>query len=169
MITPYLFFALLTLHVLGVVIWIGGAFFVYAALPAPKADIEPTQLDLWATGLKRFFPWLLTSSIVVFGTGETLAREWLAGLDGPLYVHIMFAIGALALLYSLYVYLLPYRGLRRALSGGDRAGAQRRLRFIRASLGLIGAAGLIVVAVAASGPIWGSEPLKLAPYLPWLA
>ncbi len=165
----YLFFALVTLHVLGVVIWIGGSFFVYALLPSPGTEADRSQMELWLRGLKRFFPWLLLSSLVVFGTGEALAREWLGGLDGPLYVHIMFAIGALCLLYSFYIYLFPYRRMKALLAAGDHEQALWRLRFIRGSLGLIGLAGLINVVVAASGPVWGGSPLELAPYLPFLA
>lgn len=167
MFTPYTFFALLTLHVLGVVVWIGGSFFAFVALPAPSAS--ENHLTLWQAGFRRFFPLVWCSVVVVFVSGEWLARGWLAGLDGPLYVHMMFAIGVLLMLLFAHLYFAPYRRLRQLAAIGDETGAVLQLRQIRMTLGMIGMAGLLVVFIAVSGPIWGGQPLKLAPYLPFLA
>jgi uncharacterized membrane protein len=48
------------LHVLGVVIWVGGMFFAYVTLrPAAAALLEPPQrLPLWQATLSRFFTWV---------------------------------------------------------------------------------------------------------------
>ena len=50
----------LFLHVMGVVVWVGGMFFAYMALrPVAASVLEPPQrLTLWAGVFGKFFPWV---------------------------------------------------------------------------------------------------------------
>lgn len=166
MVTPYTYFVLLALHVMGIVVWIGGSFFTYAALPAPAAQIlQPAQrLAVWQATFKRFFPWVWVSVATVFVSGEWLAHGWLDGLNAPLYIHVMFGIGVLLMLLFGHIYFSPYRRMRRALAAGDETEALRRLQQIRMLLGLIGVAGLLVVIIGVAGPIFMDQPLVLDPF-----
>jgi len=60
-----------TLHLLAVVIWVGGMFFAYMALrPVAGTLLEPpVRQALWAGVFKRFFPWVWASIVVLLGTG----------------------------------------------------------------------------------------------------
>lgn len=165
MVTPYTYFALLALHVMGVVVWIGGSFFVFASLPGPAVQLlQPGQhLALWQATFQRFFKWVWLSVAVVFVSGEWLAHGWLDGLNAPLYIHVMFGIGVLLMLLFGHIYFSPYRRMRRALIAGDEAEALRRLRQIRLLIGLIGVVGLLVVIIGVAGPILMDQPLVLDP------
>ena len=57
------------LHILGVVIWVGGMFFAYVALrPAAVQTLSPAQrLPLWAATFDRFFPWVWLCVLALFG------------------------------------------------------------------------------------------------------
>ena len=50
----------ITLHLLGVIVWVGGMFVAYMALrPAAVEVLEPYQrLPLMKRTLDRFFPWV---------------------------------------------------------------------------------------------------------------
>ncbi len=163
MVNPYMYFVLLCLHVLGIVVWIGGSFFSYAALPAAGTQLlQPgQQLAVWQATFKRFFPWVWVSVIAVFVSGEWLAHGWLDGLNAPLYIHVMFGIGVLLMLLFGHIYFSPYRRMRQAMAAGDEAEALRRLRQIRMLLGVIGVVGLLVVIIGVAGPMFMDQPLVL--------
>ncbi len=61
----------LLLHVLSVVVWVGGMFFAYMALrPAAVQTLEPPQrLPLWAATFDRFFPWVWLAVTLILGSG----------------------------------------------------------------------------------------------------
>ena len=49
----------LMLHILAVVIWVGGMFFAYALLRPVLSEVDPPQrLMIWANTFKKFFPWI---------------------------------------------------------------------------------------------------------------
>ena len=47
------------LHILGVVIWVGGMYFAHQMLRPVAADLlaPPQRLPLWAGVFRRFFRW----------------------------------------------------------------------------------------------------------------
>ena len=61
----------LFLHVMGVVVWVGGMFFAYMALrPVAASVLEPPQrLILWAGVFGKFFPWVWASVALILLTG----------------------------------------------------------------------------------------------------
>ena len=82
----------LLLHLLGVVVWVGGMFFAYMALrPVAATVLEPPQrLSLWAGVFAKFFPWVWLSIALILGSGLYM---WMAlgGVSSPLYVLVMLA------------------------------------------------------------------------------
>jgi len=134
----------LLLHLLGVVVWVGGMFFAYMALrPVAAAVLEPPQrLTLWDGVFARFFPWVWASVILILASG---LHMWVAfgGMAAPHYVLTMAALGSAMMLIYLHVFFAPYRRLRRAVgeqdwkAGGAALGQIRRLIGINLSLGLL--------------------------------
>jgi len=145
--------AWLFLHVLGVVVWVGGMFFAYMALrPAAAQLLEPPQrLSLWRGTLSRFFLWVWIAVILILVSGLALVR--LAGGLGqtPWHVHTMFAIGLVMMALFGHVYFAPFRRLRRTVAAGDWVGAAPALAQIRRLVGTNLLLGLLVIAVALLG------------------
>ena len=144
----------LLLHVLSVVIWVGGMFFAYVVLrPVAASQLEPpARLTLWAGVFGRFFPWVFASIALILASGFWMV---LAGLGGfaavGAYVHLMLVLGSIMMLIFLHVYFAPFRRLQQAVAAQDWPAGGRRLAQIRVLIGVNLALGLLTVAVASGG------------------
>lgn len=146
-------FAIL-LHLLGIVVWVGGMFFAYMALrPAAAQLLEPPQrLTLWAGTFGRFFPWVWVSVVFILGSGLDLIFTKLGGFaTTPPYVHSMFGIGLLMMLIFAHVFFAPYGRLKRFVAAQDWPSAGAALAQIRMLIGINLSLGLINIAIAVIG------------------
>jgi uncharacterized membrane protein len=141
------------LHVLGVVIWVGGMFFAYVTLrPAAAALLEPPQrLPLWQATLSRFFTWVwIAIGLILVSSIWMLAA--LGGMKGAgSYVHAMLAIGVVMMLIFVHVFFAPYKRLTRAVQAKDWPAGGAALAQIRKLVGLNLILGLLTVVVAIVG------------------
>jgi uncharacterized membrane protein len=141
------------LHVVGVVVWVGGMFFAYMTLrPAAAALLEPPQrLPLWQATLSRFFTWvwIAVALIVVSSAWMFVALGGMKSVG--VYVHIMLAIGVVMMLIFAHVFFAPYRRLTRAVQAKDWPAGGAALGQIRKLVGLNLILGLVTVAVAILG------------------
>ena len=134
----------LFLHVLSVVVWVGGMFFAYMALrPVAVSVLEPPQrLTLWAGVFGKFFPWVWTSVALILLTGLYMLGM-LGGASAPLYALTMLGLGVAMMLIFAHVFFSPYKKLKRAVgeqnwkAGGAALGQIRQLIGINLSLGLL--------------------------------
>ncbi len=134
----------LFLHVLGVVVWVGGMFFAYMALrPVAASVLEPPQrLSLWAGVFGRFFPWVWASVALILGSGLHMLTK-LGGTAAPHYALTMLVLGVVMMLIFAHVFFAPYKKLKRAVgeqdwkAGGAALGQIRKLIGINLSLGLL--------------------------------
>jgi uncharacterized membrane protein len=143
----------LFLHVLGVVVWVGGMFFAYMALrPAAAQSLEPPQrLALWAATLQRFFAWvwlavaliLLSGLAMIFVYGGFASVRW--------NVHAMFALGLVMMVIFAYVYFAPFARLRRFTAAQEWKSAGAALSQIRMMVGTNLLIGLATLAIALLG------------------
>ncbi|NWG38499.1 MAG: CopD family protein [Hydrogenophilaceae bacterium] len=142
----------LFLHVLGVVVWVGGMFFAYMALrPVAASVLEPPQrLTLWSGVFDRFFPWVWASVILILLTGLHMLN-FLGGLSAPLYVLAMFAIGIVMMLIFGHVFFSPYRKLKQAVAGQDWKTGGAALGLIRKLIGINLTLGLLTIVLAFLG------------------
>ncbi|MBU0653756.1 MAG: CopD family protein [Gammaproteobacteria bacterium] len=144
----------LALHVLSVVIWVGGMFFAYMALrPAAAAVLEPSQrLSLWSSVFARFFPWVWASVLLILTSGYWMLFVKLGGMaNAPLFVHAMNGLGLIMMAIFVYVYFVPYRHLHDYVLGMRWQEAGRSLAKIRVLIGVNLSIGLITVVVASAG------------------
>jgi uncharacterized membrane protein len=133
------------LHVLSVVIWVGGMFFAYVVLrPVAATTLEPPQrLTLWVNVFQRFFPFVWVAVITLPLTGVWLIYVFWQGSPLPIYVHIMTGLAVAMILIYLHVYFAPFRRLKNAVAiqnwqeGGKRLGQMRKLIGINLTIGLI--------------------------------
>ena len=144
------------LHVLAVVIWVGGMFFAYVALrPVAASQLEPPlRLALWAGVFARFFPWVFVSIAVILATGLWMVFAVFGGFSAVgLYVHLMWWLGIIMMLIFLHVYFAPYKRLRTAVAAEDWPAGGKQLAMIRVMIGINLSLGLLVVAIASGGRI----------------
>lgn len=147
--------AMIFLHVISVVVWVGGMFFAYMALRPAAAELlqPPQRLPLWAGTFRRFFPWVWLAVALILASGLHMLFA-MGGFSGaPLYVHAMLAIGVAMMLIFAHVFFAPYGRLRRAVGAQDWKAGGAALGQIRMLVGINLALGLVTISVATLGPL----------------
>ena len=142
------------LHVIAVVIWVGGMYFAYMCLrPVAATQLEPPlRLRLWAGVFSRFFPavWIavallpLTGYAMIFSIWQSMAAT-------PVYVHLMNGLGTLMLLIYMHVYFAPFAKLKRAVAAEQWPAGGEALAQIRKLVGLNLSLGFLVIVIASGG------------------
>lgn len=138
------------LHVLGVVVWIGGMFFAHQILRPVAAELlsPPQRLPLWFGVFKRFFPvvWIAVALILISGLYMIMLLGGFKAVS--LGVHAMFGIGLVMMLVFCFVYFVPYGKLSRAVSVQDWEQAGVALATMRKLIGFNLHLGLLNIAIA---------------------
>jgi uncharacterized membrane protein len=144
----------IALHVIAVVIWVGGMIFAHQFLrPVAAVQLEPPQrLPLWVGVFSRFFPIVWVAIILLPLTGYLMMFSIWHGFAGtPLYIHLMNGIGTLMILIFLHVYFAPFQRLKKTVAAQTWPEAGKQLNMIRMLVGLNLSLGLIVIAIATAG------------------
>lgn len=144
----------LPLHVITVVIWVGGMFFAYMCLrPVAASQLEPpVRLPLWVGVFGRFFPWVWISVVLVLATGLWMIFGVYGGMGGVgLYVHLMLGLGVLMMLIFFHVFFAPYGRLRKAVAAQDWPAGGKALAQIRTLVGINTVLGLVTITIASGG------------------
>ena len=156
------------LHVLAVVVWVGGMFLMHFAVrPAAVAQLLPPQrLPLLADILGRFLNWVTAAVLLVLATGVAMivgigatAGAAEAGRSAlgegmrlaHVSVHLMFGIGLLMSLIFAFIRLVPFVRLRGALAAQQLPVAAGHLDMIRRLVATNLALGVVTIAVATVG------------------
>ena len=141
---------LIFVHVVSVVVWVGGMFLAYVAVrPAALEVLEPPQrLRLWDGIFQRFFPWVWAAVLLIAASGFTMMGEM---GRVPVYVMAMAGIGIIMFMIFLHVYFAPFRRLKRTVAAQDWKTAGEALSQIRVLIGINLALGLVNVALAILG------------------
>lgn len=142
------------LHVIAVVIWVGGMFFAYMFLRPVAADqLEPpARLTLWAGVFGGFFLWVWSSIIAILATGFWMIFAVYGGMGNvAMYVHAMLGLGILMMLIFFHVYFAPYGRLKRAVAAQDWPAGGKALGQIRMLVGINTLIGMVTIAVGAGG------------------
>ena len=148
----------LILHVLSVVIWVGGMFFAYMCLrPIATSQLEPpVRLQLWVGVFGKFFPFVWIAVILLPLTGYIMISNLYDGMgNAPLYVHIMNGLGSLMIFVYLHVFFAPYQRLKRAVAAQDWPTGGKALAQIRMLVGINTTLGLLTALIASGGRFFG--------------
>ncbi len=150
-----LYAALKTLHVLSLIVWIGGMVFAHFFLRPAVATLEPPlRLRLMHDVLGRFFKAVLVASLLTLVSGV-----WMLGrvakqvvqsggnFQMPLAWTVMAVLGVLMVAIFMHIRFALYKRLGRAVEASDTASggaamAQIR-RWVTVNLGL----GVLIVVV----------------------
>ena len=145
---------LISVHVLFVVIWVGGMFFAYMAMrPAAASTLEPPQrLPLWAATFANFFPWVWLAVVLILVSGLLLIFKYFGGMAGSaLYIHVMLGLGILMMLIFMHVFFAPYKRLKQAIVIKDWPAGGKALNQIRMLIGINLSLGILTVLIATAG------------------
>lgn len=140
------------LHVLGVVVWVGGMFFAHMALrPAAMLLPPPQRLPLLAATLDRFIAWagVAIALIVVSGVALIAAAGGMAAVG--LSVHAMTGLGAVMVVVYAYIALRPLRQLRAGVAAADWPRAGAAMTLVRRLVGVNLVLGLVTLTIAILG------------------
>lgn len=139
-------------HVLAVVVWVGGMFFAYVCLrPAAVQLLTPPQrLPLWQAVFARFFVWVWGAVLLIpaSGLGILLPVGFAAA---PLHWHLMLASGLVMIGIYLYVFFGPYARLKAAVGTQDWPAAGAALNRIRQAVGSNLLLGVLTIGFATIG------------------
>jgi uncharacterized membrane protein len=143
----------LALHVLSVVVWVGGMFFAWMVLrPVAAEQLEPPlRLQLWRSVFERFFPWVWLGIALILFSGSMMIIETGGLAATTTAVRGMITLGGVMMLIFLHVYFAPFRRIRRHLDAGDIPAAGKQLASIRRLVGTNSLIGLVTLVVATAG------------------
>jgi uncharacterized membrane protein len=145
--------SMLLLHVLGVVIWVGGMFMMHVAVrPAAVELLQPAQrLPLLARVLGRFFDWVAIAVVAVLASGIAMILGGGGFRNAHLSVHVMLAIGLTMAAIFVHIRVARYKRLQAAVVSSDWPLAAQRLDQIRQLVTTNLVLGIITIAVATIG------------------
>jgi uncharacterized membrane protein len=142
----------LFLHVISVVVWVGGMFLAYMAVRPVAAEVlePPQRLRLWAGIFQRFFPWVWLAVILIVGSGFMMMGIM---RSTAAYILIMAVIGVVMSMIFMHIYFAPFGRLKRAVASQDWKAGGAALGQIRKLVGVNLVLGLVTIAVAILGRI----------------
>ena len=140
------------LHLLAVVVWVGGMFFAHMALrPAAQALPPPQRLPLLAAALSRFVAWTAAAILLLVASGIAMI-VLLGGMRAVgVYVHVMIGLGLVMILIYGHLVASPLKRLRAAVAASDWPGAGAAMTMARRLVGVNLVLGLVTITVAVLG------------------
>ena len=148
-----------TLHVLAIVLWLGGMMFAHWFLRPAVHRLEPTQrLALMLDVLTRFFKAVLVSSLLVLITGYWMlgrvakqAAQTGLSFEVPISWWVMAVLGTLMVAIFLHIRFALFRRFRDAVQFATLDKAAKTLGSIRFWVGVNLALGVLIVVVVLLG------------------
>jgi uncharacterized membrane protein len=143
----------MTLHLLAVVIWVGGMFFAHNALrPIANTLLDPPlRLPLLSQVLGRFFVWVWLSVTLLWATGLWLILGYYGGLGKvAIAIHLMLTLAVIMTCLFWYIFFVPFPRLQQAVGQNNWPEAGKYLTIIRQIIAtnlLLGLATIIVATV----------------------
>lgn len=149
-----LYIALKLLHLLAIVVWVGGMFFAHFFLrPAVQGLDAPVRVTLMRDVLGRFFSFVLILIGLVLFTGIALigAVHGMAAGQGvkfsmPLSWIVMSVLGLVMMAVFGHIRFALYKRLNNAVDAKDWAAGGAALGSIRKLVALNLAIGLVIIA-----------------------
>lgn len=145
------------IHLLAVLIWVGGMFFAYMVLRPAAVDVlqPPERLRLWVNVFRRFFNWVWGAIGAILVTGLYMIYLFGGMTHVSHYVHIMLLLGLLMVAVYCYVFFACYVPLSLHVSKERWKEAGEILGKIRKLVGLNLTLGLVTVCIAVVGVAGG--------------
>ncbi len=159
---------LLFIHVLAVVVWVGGMWVMHFAVRPSAVELlpPPQRLPLMTAALRRFFGWVVVAVLLVLasgvamivgyglsaGAGEAGRSAFGEGMRmSHVSVHAMFALGLVMAVIFAFIRLVPFPRLQWAVAAQDWPAGARQLDLIRKLVATNLVLGIVTIAVATVG------------------
>jgi uncharacterized membrane protein len=144
------------LHILSIVVWIGGMVFAHFFLRPAAMQLEPPQrVRLMHAALQRFFAAVLAAVVLVLVSGlwmmGRVAKETVqAGLsfNMPLNWTLMTVLGLVMMAIFGHIRFALFKRLSSAVAASDWPAGGAALASIRTWVGINLAIGVIVITIA---------------------
>ena len=154
-----LYAVLKTVHLLAIVLWLGGMFFALFCLRPALVMLDPPQrLRLMHEVLRRFFDAVLIAAGLALATGVWMiagdaraAGRAGIGLNMPIDWYVMAVLGMLMVAIFAVVRFVFFRHLSRAVEAQSWSEAARVLRSIARAVQVNLALGVIIIVVTRAG------------------
>ena len=148
-----LYTLLLFIHLLGVMVWVGGMVVLqFAVRPAAVAELPPPQrLPLLGHVLRRFFDLVAIAIVAILASGVGLILGAGGFANAHVSVHVMLALGLAMMAIFVRIRLGPFPKLVNAVAMSDWPVAASHLDTIRRLVVVNLTLGLITSAVATLG------------------
>ncbi|MGZ5185367.1 MAG: CopD family protein [Caldimonas sp.] len=155
-----LYVSLKAIHLLAVVVWLGGMFFMLACLRPAAAEVlePPARVRLLHAALRRFFDAVTAAAIVTLLSGAAMvALAWRgrasAGLafNMPLDWYVMMVVFVIMLAVFAHVRLALFRRVGRAVAAQDWPQAAASLGAIRWEVTINLVLGIFIVVLVRLG------------------
>ncbi|WP_283744387.1 CopD family protein [Sideroxydans sp. CL21] len=145
------------LHLLAVLIWVGGMFFAYVVLRPAAVDVlqPPERLRLWDNVFHRFFNWVWGAIGAILASGLYMIYLYGGMAHVPRYIHIMLLLGLVMMGIYVYVFFACYVQFKLNVAKERWKEAGAILGKIRKLIGVNVTLGLVTVCVAVIGKLWG--------------
>ena len=130
----------ISIHLLGVVIWVGGMFFALLVLRPSLAVLEPAQrLELHGQVFKRFFRIVWHVMPLVLLSGYFMLFTVYGGFaHASPYIHIMHLTGLVMAGVFIWIFIGPWKRFRTdPASRPEAVNAIRKLILVNLILGLL--------------------------------
>ena len=147
--------ALKTVHVLAIIVWIGGMFFAHFFLRPAVAQLEaPVRLRLMHDVLGRFFQTVLVASLLTLASGV-----WMLGrvakqvvqsggsFEMPLAWTVMAVLGVAMVAIFMHIRFALYNKFGRAVAASEWGAGRAALGQIRTWVSINLALGVLVLLV----------------------
>ena len=150
-----LYLSLKTLHVLAILVWVGGMVFAHFFLrPAAAALEPPVRLRLMQEVLRRFFAVVVVASLTALFTGiwmigrvaKTVVQSG-GSFDMPLDWTVMSVLGVVMVLIFGHIRFALYKRLERAVRASDWAAGGVAMNGIRRWVAINMGLGLLIVVI----------------------
>ena len=150
-----LYSALKLVHVLAIIVWIGGMVFAHFFMRPATLVLEPAvRVRLMHDVLKRFFAAVLVAAVLVLASGVwmigNMARQTVqagGSFAMPLDWTIMATLGLLMMAIFGHLRFALFKRLQRAVLAADWPSGAKALASIRTWVGVNMAIGLVIVVV----------------------
>jgi len=141
------------LHVLSIVVWVGGMFFAYVVLRPSAAEIlqPPERLKLWDKVFSQFFNWVWLAVFLVLVSGFYMVYLYGGFAHLPMFINLMLLMGLAMVAIYVYVFFKCFAPFSRLVSKQEWPAAGGMLATIRKLVGLNLSIGLLTIVVALFG------------------
>ena len=142
-----------TLHLLAIIVWLGGMAFAHFFLRPAVAQLEPpARLRLMHEVLGRFFRAVMLASLLTLGTGlwmlGRVAKQVVqagGSFSLPLGWTLMLVLGLLMVAIFMHIRFALYKRLGRAVAAADWAAGGAAMAQIRRWVAINLSLGLLIV------------------------